>query len=273
MKKLLRILFETAWGPVAACVAAAGIALAVFFVEETVHNLFGIWTANALFALALLVLLAAGLAALAAFVHALFQRHWRRALVQSLLELGVLALFAAAVLPVLFAGFFLAYHLPGGHAWHAAPGTPFPFAVQYRLAHPFLSEHDKRIVFPSGQSFGLWPDTGGDADFAAYALPDGTFALADGLRFNGPAVYRIDPAAETVEHFSGSQWISLPPGCRSITARDGGIFVQTRFGERYIDTGRADDGAFKARRFLGLVRPAAFDPDAPDPFPLPESAP
>ena len=271
VRNFFRILFETAWGPVAACAAAAAFTLLVCVAADTLCDLFGAWPANILSVLALLLLLAAAVAALAAFVRALVRRRWRRALVQSLLELGILAAFAAALLPAMFLGFDIAYRLlPGHRSWHAVPGTPFPFAVEYRRAHPFLVEYDKLIAFPSGKRFGLWPDTGGNADFAAYALPDGTFALADGFRFPPPSVYRIDPAAETVETRGDGVWFSLLPGCKAITWRGGsGIGVQTRFGERSLEPGRSDDGAFESRRYLGLVTPRAFDPSAPDPLASP----
>jgi hypothetical protein len=323
VKKSFRLLFDTAWGPAAIWGASAVPFLLVLVSACPIDDLCGRTTVRVLHVLALLPLLACTVGAAAASVRALLQRRRLRAFVQLLSGGGVAAAFAFALFPAVFLSSVLVRHMPGGRwSWHAVPGTPFPFALEYRPVHPlleeygkrlfvsfrcecrsvrfsialpfqssdrafrlFVSKHEKRIVFPRGKRFGLWRDWGGDAaDFAAYALPDGSFFLVDGAfrladgKFDlvddwwyGPLFfYRIDPAAETVEVLGDDEWMALPPDCREITGRWGNaITVETPSGERKIEGGRADDGAFEARRYLGLVTPGAFYPDAPDPLASP----
>lgn len=60
---------------------------------------------------------------------------------------------------------------PGGRSPSGLPGglgaavtetsTEIPFSLSYKPAHPFLAEYDKAVVFPSGKTIGLAPDSGG----------------------------------------------------------------------------------------------------------------
>lgn len=269
--RFLRLLLDSAWFPALAWLAAVGGFLGVSVVWPPVRHWCGKWAADGLSFLAFAMVAVLSVSGLVAFVRSLWRGRWGRAAVQLLLG-GVAVVLAA----VGGAGAFLlswevAVRTPGGVPWRStAPDAPMPFAVEYRRAHPFLAEYDKRIAFASGRRFGLYPDCGGEGDCAVYVLDSGRYAIAEGLR---PAwdfrVYRIDPEAETVDFLRDGVWFTLPPDTLRI---DG----WGRSGERRHVIFAIPDGTFAAtngipagdefahRRYLGLVTPdAVFTPPPP----------
>ena len=83
-------------------------------------------------------------------------------------------------------------------SWHwdsVGMTDQMPFALEYRAAHPFLAEYERRLVFASGRKVELEMDTGGGGCFAVYALGGGKYCLVDGLRVgtnNSRYMYVVD---------------------------------------------------------------------------------
>ena len=132
-----------------------------------------------------------------------------------------------------------------------------PFSVEYRHAHPFLAEYDKRILFKSGKRVGILNDTGGAGDFAVYALRDGRIYLIDGL--DCPFIrseYRVDSVAESVEKKCVGTWIRIPDGSLGITSwSDFDLTVETADGDRMIKGGVPVGESLTGKRYLGRITP------------------
>lgn len=83
--------------------------------------------------------------------------------------------------------------------WSIGPNRTIPFAVEYRSAHLFLAEYERRIVFRSGRRVTLGIDTGGAGAFAVYACGEDRFYLIDGFEnVSIRSVYLIDVSQELV---------------------------------------------------------------------------
>lgn len=105
--------------------------------------------------------------------------------------------------------------------WVAAGMTDqMPFAIEYKAAHPFLAEYNKRIAFKSGKRVSIEMDTGGAGRCAVYALGNGRYYLADGFESEQFKYdYIVDVQKETVRQ------------------------------------GNAVDGLASSRRLIGIVAP------------------
>lgn len=93
MKKFFRILFDTAWAPIVLWIGA--VAFSSLFIGASDAAPGCTWL-GILADFSFLLLLAATLVVAVAFVRALLQRCWRRALVLALFAALVILLFAVA---------------------------------------------------------------------------------------------------------------------------------------------------------------------------------
>lgn len=83
--------------------------------------------------------------------------------------------------------------------WSVGPNRAIPFSVEYRSAHGFLAEYERRITFSSGRHVNLQTDTGGAGAFAVYAFGEDRFYLIDGFEnVSIRSVYLIDVSQELV---------------------------------------------------------------------------
>lgn len=132
-----------------------------------------------------------------------------------------------------------------------------PFSVEYRRAHAFLAEYDKRIRFKSGKCVGIGVDTGGAGDFAAYALRDGSVYLIDGLEHLFiRSEYRVDGTSEKVEKRCGETWVRIPDDSLEVTGWvESSIIVKTATGERAVDGDVPLGDSLDGKRYLGRVTP------------------
>ena len=217
----------------------------------------------------------ASLGVFVAFVNALVEKRFGTAVLQFFL--GLLCLFGFAVCFVFanMAGWSTAHRISTGpNGWAASEMTEqIPFSVEYKPAHPFLAEYDKRIVFRSGKRFGVWKDTGGGGPFAVYALGAGEYYLADGVDCDFMRNdYRVNVSNETVEINVDGVWLKIPDGTESIIGQgsDYSLTVKTATGEE--KTVMALDGkplrrTLDGRKFLGFICPnGKFEASTDDPF-------
>ena len=259
MKKIGKFLFDTWYGAVAACaVSATGVLAGV---------LFGVWTAGQIVQLFFgVLLLLSGLTLVAAFVRSLWKRAWGRAAVQ--LGIGVVGAvgFVMALIATFFASAGIAFALGWRGKWiEPEKNGVVPFEVEYRVAHPFLAEFDRRVAFASGKRVGIAMDPGGDAELTVYALGDGSYALMDRAR----DLFRVDAANETVDAGEGRKWFRLPDGTQDIIMRGFGRGVEVRLEggeEKWLEEKVPFGETLDGRRMLGKFVPygrfeAATDDD------------
>ena len=162
------------------------------------------------------------------------------------------------------------------------PTKEVPFKVEFRTAHAFLAEYDRRVVFKSGKHVNLWPDTGGLGEFALYRLADGSYYLVDGLQFSANRCeYRVDTSSESVDLVKRVFFYAIPE--RGILAGIGWSDQDNDMtfsmvdekandlnGERkdVLVKGRSVGDALTKRRFLGFVDThGSFSPSTDDPLP------
>lgn len=207
---------------------------------------------------------------LAAWIRALCQKNWKRALFQLLLGGG-----AAVILGGVAGGFIIINLIGGYRKWTAAEvqvaESPLPFTVEYRHAHPFLAEYHKRIRFSSGKTIGIWMDTGGAGPFAIYRLPTGHYYLVDGLDFQFVRNdYRIDPERESVEMLCADTWVQIPDGAQNVNGKGGAsLTAETSDGEVTLSGDVPVGNSLVQRTYLGKIYPnGTFEPatGAEDPY-------
>ena len=162
------------------------------------------------------------------------------------------------------------------------PTKEVPFKVEFRTAHAFLAEYDRRVVFKSGKHINLWPDTGGLGEFALYRLADGSYYLVDGLQFSANRCeYRVDTSSESVDLVKRGFFYAIPE--RGILAGIGWSDQDNDMtfsmvdekandlnGERkdVLVKGRSVGDALTKRRFLGFVDThGSFSSSTDDPLP------
>ena len=163
------------------------------------------------------------------------------------------------------------------------PTKEVPFTVEFRTAHAFLAEYDRRIVFKSGKHVNLWPDTGGAGKFALYRLADGSYYLVDGLRFSANRCeYHVDTSCENVDLVKRGFFYRIPE--RGILAgigwsdQDNDMMTLSMVDENANDLngeceyvrvkGRSVGDVLTKRRFLGFVDThGSFSSSTDDPLP------
>jgi len=198
MKRFRRILFETWYGACIVWLALGAVTLVFCGLIGPCRRL-AILVNGILFVHALI-----GVVMPAAVVFSLVKRRWGCALGQFLLMIvataGYLAAFAVVSVALMFSDRNMKDFERTERPWYGTEANEtLPFAVEFRAAHPFLAEYDRRIVFKSGKSVDLTPDTGGAGDFAVYALKDGSYYLMDCLdRDELRSEYLVNTKAETV---------------------------------------------------------------------------
>ncbi len=217
MKKVLKFVFDTWYGALAVwCVTGLSVLVFIYFWGSNQQQGL-ICCGRSLLGLHVVW----GVIVLAAVTRSAFRKRWGLAIGQFVLAILHAGAFCVAVLVTV-----VAHHLS---IWRSTePTETLPFSVQYRAAHPFLAEYDKRIEFKSGRRFDLMMDTGGYADFKCYRLTDGQFYLTD-----VQCEYRVNPLAETVEFLRDDLWVQ-------VSCADEGVPV----GE-----------SLEGKRFLGRISP------------------
>ena len=163
------------------------------------------------------------------------------------------------------------------------PTKEVPFTVEFRTAHAFLAEYDRRIVFKSGKHVNLWPDTGDAGKFALYRLADGSYYLVDGLRFSANRCeYHVDTSGENVDLVKRGFFYRIPE--RGILAgvgwsdQDNDMMTLSMVDENANDLngeceyvrvkGRSVGDVLTKRRFLGFVDThGSFSSSTDDPLP------
>ena len=162
------------------------------------------------------------------------------------------------------------------------PTKDVPFTVEFRTAHAFLAEYDRRVVFKSGKHVNLWPDTGGFGKFALYRLADGSYYLVDCLQFSANRCeYRVDPSSENVDLAKRGFFYRIPE--RGVLAGIGWSDQDDDMTFSMVDEnandlngeredvrvkGRKIGDALAERRFLGFIDThGSFSPSSDDPLP------
>mgnify|MGYP007070203807 CR=1 FL=1 len=273
--RFFRLLLDSAWFPAVAWVGGVAVFLGAAIVAAPVRHWCGRWAEDGLGWAALGLVLVLSVAGMVAFVRSLLGRRWGRAAVQLLLGAVAVVLAGVGGICADFLAWEVASRTPGGIPWASTPGdAPMPFAIECRRAHPFLAEYDKQVAFPSGRRFGLYPDAGGYGDTAVYLLDSGRYAIAEGMRLRRDRrVYRIDPAAESVDFLYEGSWFAFPPdticvsGCG--TSRGTGwerheVCFDTPSGSIRVTNGVPAGDEFAHRRYLGLAEPGGGFAPAPE---------
>lgn len=252
LERLKRVEFETTFGPIVVWEIVSAFALVCSALEGVVWTFLG-WIVDGLWILASFV-------GFVAFVNALVSGRLGRAFAQ--LVLGVAGFIVLGVC-VSFVNTLV---------WRTSESTEqVPFSVAYRTSYLFLAEYDKRIVFRSGKSIGVWPDTGGAGSFAVYALDSGVYYLADGLDCDFMRNdYRVDVQAETVEMNVDGFWVKIPEGTLSVDGKGlQFLSVKTPEGTKTVRVANACPVgmSLEGRVFLGFIRPSGkFVASSDDPF-------
>jgi len=226
MKRVVRFLFERWYGAGGVWLALGVLILGVGGALGAYGRIGGLMSSLVLIHAALSVVM------LAAIVASFVKRRWGRAIVQLLLMILSVALYGVVSLLISFVGMTSGWDLlnpvPSECPWY---GTriceSLPFAVEFRASHPFLAEYERRIVFKSGKSVALTPDTGGAGDIAVYVLKDGIYYLMDCLdRAEMRSAYLIDAKAETVNRAASAagDWLKDKRYVGRVTTR--GEFVR-----------------------------------------------
>lgn len=247
MKKIGKFLFDTWYGAVAACaVSGAGVLAGMVFL---------FWRAGQIAALVFGVLLIlSGLTLAAAFVRSLWKRAWGRAAAQ--LGIGVVGAggFAVALVVAWFASAGVSFALGWQGKWkEPEKNGAVPFVVEYRAAHPFLAEYERRVAFASGKRVGIAMDPGGDAELTVYALGDGMYALA-----GAGSLSRVDAANETVDAGVDRKWFRLPDGTLDIKGWESGRGVKVMLDggeEKWVNGSVPFGETLDGRRMLGKFVP------------------
>lgn len=222
----------------------------------------------------ILLWLGASLGVFVAFINALVEKRFGTAILQFFLGLLCLYGFAICFLFAHMAGWSTAHRISSGPTgWAVSEMTErIPFSVEYKPAHPFLAEYDKRIAFKSGKRIGVWMDTGGGGPFAVYALGEGEYYLADGVDCDFMRNdYRVNVSNETVEINVDGVWLKIPDGTVTVNGRSSGsLSVKFESGEEksvMITNGVPLGKTLESRRFLGFIRPnGKFEAGTDDPF-------
>lgn len=278
MTSLRRILFDTAWGPAVAWFLAAVFALLLMVFDTPVMCWCGLWFLCFLFGISLLLLLAATIAALVAFVRALLRKQWLRAALQAVLGVAAVFLANAAILPLYKLSEPVESRACEALPWTSTrPDVPFPFAIEHRIrpVAPFsgnIITCDMRVAFPSGKRIHLGREWSRPVSAAVYALDSGLYAIVDVRRPDYTNFFRLDPAAETVEVLAGDALFALLPeplrvigSGYSFDRSDHFIVVKTPDGEHQLRECVPAGDAFVGRRYLGSVAPdGTFAPGGPD---------
>lgn len=217
MKRLARFLFERWYGAfVFAGVTAAAILLTPWVVDtekEFAWLLVGEWYAMG----------AAGLVAVAAFFSFLFRRQWKDSAKLFFAALGFAFVFLLGIGVCLFTGKECLPNLanwmcepPKDNPWRtSAMSMQIPFSIEFRNAHAFLAEYERRVCFRSGKRRDLITDTGGGEEIAVYAIRAGEFLLID-RRGNR---YCVNVVRETVETSNASPESGRYVGCIDPSAK------------------------------------------------------
>ncbi|MBR3581889.1 MAG: hypothetical protein IKO01_00425 [Kiritimatiellae bacterium] len=186
-----RFCLDTFYGPpllwaLSAGAVLAGLALYTFTVARIL-----------LLAVALLLLLCTVLG-IVSFIRSLLAKAWLRATLQLVLGLILVILSLPCAMHALIVGIFIDFdRQPPESGWVVSDAVPgLPFTVEYKPAHPFLAEHYRRVVFPSGKHLDIRMNPGGHPYLSVYAFdaPGHLFCLSDGA--DPPII--VDAAAETV---------------------------------------------------------------------------
>jgi len=269
MKKIVKFVFETAYGPFVAWCCTALLLFAVYAISPPLGR-FGTAMVNMMFVVQVL----SAIVWLVALFISLNEREWLRALGQFFLGIAGLFLFGFGLVFAFVAHGVVAYATSSGYAEVKSASvtndaSALEFAVEYRPAHPFLAEYDKTIVFKSGKRIGVWIDTGGAGPFAVYRLPTGEYYLVDGLEHDFiRSDYRVNVTNEMVEMMCDETWVNIPEGALKVDSRaNDSITAKTADGEKRADGGAPVGDSLKGRSYLGLLYPSGrFEPGEGDPF-------
>ncbi len=269
MKKIVKFVFETAYGPFVAWCCTALLLFAAYAISPPLGR-FGTAMVNMMFVVQVL----SAIVWLVALFISLNEREWLRALGQFFLGIAGLFLFGFGLVFAFVAHDVVAYATSSGYAEVKSASvtndaSALEFAVEYRPAHPFLAEYDKTIVFKSGKRIGVWIDTGGAGPFAVYRLPTGEYYLVDGLEHDFiRSDYRVNVTNEMVEMMCDETWVNIPEGALKVDSRaNDSITAKTADGEKRADGGAPVGDSLKGRSYLGLLYPSGrFEPGEGDPF-------
>ena len=194
------------------------------------------------------------------FIHSLVKRRWRRAIGQFFLGVGAIVVYAVGLVAVSVMTTFSARNMKDfdrtKEPWYGTkPCEAVPFGVEFRSAHPFLAEYDRRVVFKSGKSVILILDAGGAGQFAVYALKDGSFSLMDGLNMiQRRNEYRVIPKDESVELKCGKNWIRIPDDTLEFSSWGRDSFgVKSAGGDRICKGGVPVGATLDSKRYIGRI--------------------
>lgn len=215
--------------------------------------------------------------AMSAPIVSVCRRRWGRAIAQICVGLlaGILYVFGLlfASVSAMFSEANMETFKTEEQPWRASRITDeVPFSVEYRNAHPFLAEYEKRLTFRSGRHVPLRLDSGGAGKLAVYALGPDTYYLVEGLENEFMRCeYRVNVVSERVEMLCGdSVWIPIPAGAVEISSwGPDGIYVKTLMGEGRSERGEPAEGTLDGRRFLGYIGPwGNFERGGDEPAPV-----
>jgi len=176
MKTLLRLLFGTYYGAAALGIVFVGLIL------------FTPWVMDVESSFSLVLLLewygagAALVTAVVAFVRFVVRREWKLAGKQFLMTILV-GLFLLVGIVVDLLGGKMCFPCWESKTWDKSEiSETIPFSIEFRKAHAYLAEYERRITFKSGKSDHLPFDSGGCGEFAVYALKPDEFIIVDCLK-------------------------------------------------------------------------------------------
>lgn len=157
--------------------------------------------------------------------------------------------------------------------WSVGPNRAIPFSVEYRSAHGFLAEYERRITFSSGRHVNLQTDTGGAGAFAVFELAPNVFYLVDGLEHDFVRCeYRVDAGKETVEQRDGDcEWVRIVDGSQGL-GDDPSWFTRADEFLGKAAAGKMSQAGVELshRRYLGKICPSGkfeqggIEPDVAD---------
>jgi len=277
MQKVVRFVYETAYGPFVAWCFSALLLFAVYAISPPLGR-FGTAMVNMM----VIVQVITAIVNITALFKSLVEHQHGRALGQFFLGLAGLFLFGYGLAFAFVVHGVVAHATSSGYAEVRSANmtnetATLEFAVEYRPAHPFLAEYDKCVVFPSGKRIGVCMDTGGAGAFAVYRLPTGEYYLVDGLEHDFIRNdYRVNTTNETVEMMCDETWVKIPDDSLGVTSggvstynseKHVGITVKTEDGEKSVDDGTPLGDSLKGRVYVGLLYPRGkFEPGDGDPF-------
>lgn len=255
MKKIARFIIEKWYGAAVAWLCWGAVVLVYCLIAGPYRCVGYLTTAMiGLHGIGALVLLAV-------VVHSLVKRRWGRAVGQFLLGLGAVVVYGVALIAVSLVTTFSERNMNDfdrtKEPWYGTkPCETVPFGVEFRIAHPFLAEYSRRVVFKSGKPVMLNQDTGGAGEFAIYALKDGNFLLMDGLRMlQHRNEYRVNASVESVERRCGRTWVRIPDDTLDIYSWNSESFgvKTTDGGDRSCKGGASVGDTLESKRYLGRV--------------------